>query len=120
MKLDDLIETAASNHPLDSVNVEEVARQTSLSIPGVLDLFAKTVASRYLRGDYSYGFGDMAMNQLFSFAYTETGVGLSDFAWQVFAAFDEGEYTRELAPPEQQGEALTRELLGRIGSLGGA
>jgi hypothetical protein len=117
MKLDDLIKTASSNQPLDSADVEGTAQQLALSVGEVLDLFARTVASRYLRGEYAYGLADMAMVQLFTFAYNVTDLGLSDFAWEVFYAFDEGEYIHEGEPLEQQGEVRTRELLGRIDSL---
>jgi hypothetical protein len=120
MGLDDLIETASSNRPLALADVEATARQVGLAVPDVLDLFARTVAMRYLKGDYSYGHADMAMNQLFGFAHAVSGVGLPEFAWQVFGAFDEGEYIHDGEPPEQQGESRTRELLGRIGLLSGA
>lgn len=120
MKLYELIETASSNRPLDPADVEAVAREAGLTVSGVFDLFARTVAIQYLKGDYSYEFADMAMNQLFSFADAVSGLGLPDFASQVFGAFDEGEYIHEGGSLEQQGEALTRELLRRIGSLGGA
>ena len=117
MNLDDLIAAAASNQPLSPADVESVARNSGLPVPQLLDLFARTVATRYLREDCSYGFADMAMSQLLGFAHGATGPGLSDFAWQVYDAFDRGEYIRDgeaADPPEQ----LTRELLGRIGSLG--
>lgn len=118
MTLDDLIATAASNQPLLPADVEAVARETGVPVPQLLDRFARTVATRYLREDYSYGFADMAMNQLLGFANGETGPGLSDFAWQVYDAFDGGEYDRD-GEAEDPPEQLTRELLGRIGSLGG-
>jgi hypothetical protein len=117
LSLDHLIETAASNDPLSPADVEAVARESGVPVPQLLDLFARTVASRYLREEYSYGFADMAMNQLLGFAHGVTGPGLSDFAWQVHDAFDAGEWIREGEAPDS--EQLTRELLGRIGSLGG-
>lgn len=118
MHLDDLIATAASNHPLSAQDVESVARESGVPVPQLLDLFARTVATRYLREDYSYGFADMAMSQLLGFAHGVTGPGLSDFAWQVYDAFDAGEFVSDVEAAEQP-EQLTRELLGRIGSLGG-
>lgn len=88
-----------------------------MPVPELIDLFARTMATGYLRGDYSFGFADMAMNQLFGFAHVETKLGLSEFAREVFAAFDEGEYIRDGVSIDEQGEALTRQLLGGIGSL---
>jgi hypothetical protein len=63
------------------------------------------------------GFADGAMTQLFHFAIVETGAGLSDFAWSVYGAFDEGEYIHDGIAAEEQGETLTRKLLGEISSL---
>jgi hypothetical protein len=120
MTLDDLIAVAASNRALARADVERVARQMGLPLPGLMDEFARVVATRYLRGEYSYEFGDMAMNQLFGFAYPETDLGLTEFAWQVFDAFDEGEYNHTVESLELQGEPRTRELLSRIRALDGA
>lgn len=119
MTLDDLIKTASANRPLELAEVEATARELRLSVPELLDLFARTVAIRCLRGDYPYKFGDLAMNQLYGFAYMDNDLGLPSFAWEVFRAFDEGEYTHDGMAAEQQGEALTRELLCRIHSLRG-
>lgn len=91
-----------------------------MPVPELMDQFARTVAAAYLRGHYSFGFADMAMNQLRSFALVDTDIGLSEFASQVFNAFDQGEFIREGVSIDQQGEALTRKLLGGIGSLSGA
>ena len=120
MRLNDLIETAASNRPLLAADVQSVAQEAGLPVPELIDLFARTVATGYLRGDYSFGFADMAMNQLRSFAHTDTDIGFSEFAWEVFTAFDEGEYIRDGVSIAEQGEALTRRLLRGIGSLSGA
>jgi hypothetical protein len=119
MRLNDLIETAASNRPLRSADVESVAQEMGIPVPELIDLFARTVATDYLRGGYSFGFADMAMNQLRSFAHTDTDIGFSEFTWEVFTAFDEGEYIRDGVSIDEQGEALTRKLLGGIGSLSG-
>ena len=92
------------------------ALELHLPVSGVIDLFARTVATRYLQGDYSYERADMAMNQLYGFAYMANDLGFSEFAWEVFYAFDEGEYVH--ADPEStHGEELTRELLNKISSL---
>ena len=120
MELDDLIATVASNCQLDLADVEATALNLGVKVPEVMDLFARTIARRYLAGDHSYGQADMAMNQLFSFAHTVGGKGLPEFAWQAFVAFDEGEFIRDGEPLEQQGEELTKEWLGRIGLLVGA
>lgn len=117
MKLDDLIEAAASNHALSPGDVESVARESGVTVSELLDRFARTVATGYLRDDYSFGFADMAMNQLLGYAHGETGPGLSDFARQVYDAFDPGEFVRDGESTDQT-EQLTRELLGHLGLVG--
>ncbi len=120
MKVGDLINIAASNQPLPLADVESVAAEMDVSVPCVLDAFARTVAIQYLQGKISFDFADVAMTQLFGFAITDSGIGLSEFAWGVFGAFDEGEYIHEGMTDEEQGEALTRKLLAKIDSLGAA
>jgi hypothetical protein len=44
----------------------------------------------------------MAMNQLCGFAIVETGLGLLEFAWRVFGAFDEGEYVHDGLSPRNR------------------
>ena len=117
MRLSDLIETAASNQRLLVADIESVAAEAGLSVSDLLDAFARSVAIQYLQGQSSFNFADAAMNQLFGFAVADTGIGLSEFAWDVFGAFDEGEYIHEGMPDDEQGETLTRKLLGRIDSL---
>ena len=73
-----------------------------------------------MRGDYSYAFGDRAMNHLFIFAYGSAGPGLPAFAWKVYGAFDEGEYDRPGEAAESQGEARTKALLDRVRQSGSA
>ena len=117
MTLDDLIESSVSNQALSPGDVESLARESGMTVPQLLDLFARTVATRYLRDDYSHGFAEMAMSHLLGFAHGETGPGLSDFARQVYDAFDPGEYVHDGESTDQT-EQLTRELLGHIGLVG--
>jgi hypothetical protein len=116
MQLQDLIDKAASNQPLSRGDLESVARGMGMPMPEVMDVFARQVALGYLRGQYSFGFADMAMSQLFGVAALETG-GMSEFGRQIFGAFDAGEYIQDNLSPEEQGEALTRTLLGKIAAL---
>ena len=120
MDLDDLIAIAASNERLLPEDVESVATEMGLSVSDLLDAFARRVAIEYLHGRRSFDFADGAITQLFGFAIADTGIGLSEFAWDVYGAFDEGEYEHEGMPDEEQGETLTRKLLGEIGSFGAA
>ena len=120
MQLSELIETAASNRPFGLPDVEAVAQELRVSVSDLLDLFARTVAIRYLRSECSFHFADMAMNELFHPAFVGSDLGIPELAWQVFCAFYAGEYLHEGLSAHEQGEALTRKLLGRIAPLSGA
>jgi len=62
-----------------------------------------------------------AISNLFGFAYARTTVGLPAFAWEVYAAFDEGEHFHMGKAEEKlQGEVRTKTLLQRIAPLSGA
>ncbi|HKE86403.1 MAG TPA: hypothetical protein VKB50_21745 [Vicinamibacterales bacterium] len=116
MTLDALIQ-AASESPLRAKHVEAAAENLRATAGELYDLFARTVAQRYLSGELSYTSGDAAMTHLFGYATSGGGPELSRLAWQVFEAFDEGEYVHVGEPAEQQGEVKTRALLARITEL---
>jgi hypothetical protein len=58
------------------------------------DAFAKLVAVEFANGEMSYSDADLAMNQLFGILDVEN----PSFAWDVYLAFDSGEYYREEDP----------------------
>jgi hypothetical protein len=116
LTLEELISRAAADR-LDAAEVAETAASLGVSARELFDQFARLLAERYREGSYSWEFGDAAMNQLFTFAYVTTELGLSPFARAVFGAFDEGEYVREEEP---QGEALTRLMIDSLIRSGGA
>ena len=116
MTIDDLIRIASERSPrLDEI--EAAAGNAQLTVVRLYDAFAKRVATRYLRGDLSYTDGDAAMNSLFGYAYPGGGPEFDHLAWQVYCAFDQGEYLHVGEPVESQGEAKTRELLANIAEL---
>jgi hypothetical protein len=116
MTLEALIKIASEN-PLEAAHVEAAAKNLGVSIGELYDRFAKIVAQRYLSGELSYTTGDALMNELFGYATSGGGPELSQLAWQVFGAFDEGEYLHAGEPVEQQGEVRTRMLLAGIAEL---
>jgi hypothetical protein len=116
MTLDALIQVASEN-PLRGQQVAAAAEQLRATVTEFYDLFARTVAQRYLNGELSYTSGDAAMTHLFGYATSGGGPELSRFAWQVFEAFDEGEHVHVGEPVEEQGEVKTRALLARIAEL---
>lgn len=105
MDLEALIEST-SQGSMRLENVQACASALGVSIGDVLDRFARVVAQRYLQGQCCWEVGDTAANHLFAFAMSANGGELSPFAWEVFLAFDAGEY-----PPGPDYEARTRALL---------
>lgn len=106
MHLDDLIRHGATR-PLNDAVVDSACRAARMTRFEIFDAFARRVADGYSKKEFSWGDCDMAMTNLFSFAYTVSGDGLSDHAWLVYHAFDEAEY-------RPGGEDLTAELLSKL------
>lgn len=109
MNLEELIRGAFESIPTLR-EVEEAAVAEGVSTEELLIRFSRVVAERYLAGVYPYGPADKAMNNIFAVAHRD-GNGFPDFAWDVYLAFDEGEFVRPGLPEDQQGEPLTRKLL---------
>lgn len=101
---------ALSDTAVSTDYVEGAARTLGISVPSLCDEFAREIAQGFLRGEYSWEFGDAAMNGLYGSAYAVGNFGLPDFAMQVYEAFDEGEY-RHLNDPGPNGAPRTRALL---------
>jgi len=116
MTIDSLI-IKASETGLRVEDFDTAADALNITVIQLYDQFATMVAKRYLSGELSFELGDVAMTELFSCAVPLGGPNLSPLAWQVYIAFDEGEYHHAAEPVEQQGEVKTRMLLGRIPEL---
>jgi hypothetical protein len=116
MTIDDLIQIASDRVP-HAEEIEAAANHAQVTVVRLYDLFAKRVATRYLRGELGYTVGDAAMNGLFGYAYQGGGQEFDRLAWLIYLAFDEGEYLHAGEPAELQGEAITRALLDRVPDL---
>jgi hypothetical protein len=99
MTIDDLILIASGRSPR-SEEIEAAAGHKQLPVVRLYDVFAKRVAKRYMRGDLSYADADAAMNGLFGYAYPGGAPEFDYLAWQVYIAFDEGEYLHAGEPVE--------------------
>ena len=66
--------------------------------------FSTRVASGYLDGRLSFEAADRAMNTLFAFSYVDKDRGMPDLAWQIFNAFDEGEFRHRTDSPDTDSE----------------
>lgn len=106
MKLADLIQ-AATLRPFQEEDVAASCAAEQMERQQLYDAFARDVAEGYRSGRHSWPDADAAMNHLFSFAYAVSGEGLSDYAFLVYQAFDEGEY-------QNGGQSVTDELLSKL------
>ena len=98
-----LIQAAAAG-PLTKAVIERACETGKKSLFELYDAFAREVAERFSRGEHSWEFCDVAMNSLFTYAHPVSLSGLPPFAFEVYSAFDEGEYREE-------GEIVSRRLI---------
>jgi hypothetical protein len=115
MIIDTLIAKARSGG-ISFADLRALAQARGDTWEEVADDFARTVAARYLHGEYSWKVADAIINGLNS-AYINEDRVPTGLAWEVYYAFDEGEY---LQIEDPQGEARTKvllaELSGRLGA----
>src|SRR5436190_22241721 len=88
----------ASLKPISEEDLTQAASSVGMSLDEFCDTFARTVAQGYLRGEYTWQFGDDVMNRLHASSIESSHFKLPDFAWQVFLAFDESEYIHSESP----------------------
>ena len=117
MTLDALIEILAVRAPT-LAEVEDLAGSLKLSVSELCDEVFRTIALRFVEGRLSFELADGMVNTLFGFSQADDGLGVTDFGWDVYLAFDAGEFEHSGEPAELQGEALTRRLLSGIAPLG--
>ena len=105
--MDQYIATAMSRI-LTLTDIKEMAHEDVQSVRDFCDAFSKRVAVRYLQDDLSWEQGDAVMNHLFNLMISHSGNRVPDFAWEVYLAFDAGEYM------EPGGDATTRPLINKL------
>jgi len=119
--------------------IEEIATKRSVRIPeaeaaceasgrdlkALLDEISLGVACRYVDGNASFDYCDAIMNNLFNVILLgEKNVITSDLAWEIFLAFDAGEYHHQGDAPDINPEKkythpmlfeiLRREMLDKV------
>lgn len=68
-------------------------KERGIALPDFVDRFAREVAGLYLAGEISFDHADNAIGWLHHFALMRPdGEILDEFAWNVYRAFDAGEY----------------------------
>ena len=107
-----LIRRASEAH-LPADLVVATASRLDISFAALCDAFARELAEGYTREEYSWEFCDAAINSLYGSAYGDSDIGLPEFAFRVYEAFDEGEY-RHFDDSGPDGPPRTRALLDRL------
>jgi len=79
----------------------------------MLDHISSQIAERYLSGEISFTYADSVLNGLFEIILQGSdGRMASDLAWEIYLAFDAGEYNHHGDGPETDPESkYTRPLL---------
>ncbi|MUV14360.1 hypothetical protein [Noviluteimonas gilva] len=83
-------------NPLMDEDIDATLVELSLMRDDFYDTFALHVAREYLAGRMDFYWADKAMNSLF--AWSDFDLADGTFAWDVFVAFDEGEYDHSADP----------------------
>jgi hypothetical protein len=109
MEIKEIVAAIAEKPPAPD-QLQTAADELNMSLDELLESIAREIAEGYLRGIYSWAFGDSAMNNLFATAYGLSDICLPKFAFDVYIAFDEGEYIHKESP-ELDGEPRTKALL---------
>ena len=103
--LDQMIR-ACSAQPIPEDAVALIREQAGWSREHFCDEFSRRIAHGYAIGRLSYDVADAAMNRLYVFGYGNESGGLPAYSWDVYRAFDEGEYRHygdaEDVDPEQK------------------
>lgn len=101
-QLDELIDHCLM-HPLSDALLCPLLGE--LGRAAFCDAFSRRVAHRYAASRLDFEAADAAMNRLFAFSHSGEDDIFSGYAWSVFRAFDEGEYTHAGDPGGTDPEA---------------
>lgn len=94
----DLLIRASVDGPLTDELVEPMLG--TLTREAFCDLFCKRVAHEFAADRLTFEIGDRAMNRLYSFAGRNAGGNIPSYTWDVYLAFDAGEYIRREDPAD--------------------
>jgi hypothetical protein len=111
----------ATKGPLPREALDQAAEALGLPLPDLFDQFARAVAHDYLQGHLTWSDADAAINELQGavISFYPSLLDGRDLMWEVYLAFDEGEWNHA-NPLDLQGEELTTALLRRIEGRGGS
>ena len=98
---------------LTDADVERWSKECGWSRSQLFDEIAKRLALGYSASELSFDFCDMVVTDLFSPVTNTSGLKPQIF-WEVYSAFDEGEYHHGNNRDEDPVEAYTRPMIARI------
>lgn len=91
--------------------LSEYASECGLSLDEALERLSREVAQGFLSGVYTWHFGDRVMNNVYTASYVLSDICMPSGAFDIFCAFDAGEYSNDRADGQAEGEERTRALL---------
>ena len=108
-KLDQCIDFALER-PLWLDDLELGSDPPAEAVKAFCDAFAYRLVERYFAGELSWSDADAVANHYFNLMIQHCGTRMPDYAWDVYLAFDEGEFG------DPGGDAFTRPRLMEIQS----
>jgi hypothetical protein len=115
----DEVEYRSLERHLTETDVERWSNESGWSRSQLFDEIAKLLALGYNASELSFHFCDMVVNDLAS-PVTNTSPPRPQIFWEVYSAFDEGEYYHGNNRDEDPVEVYTRPMIAQIVEVLGA
>jgi hypothetical protein len=109
----DDVEYRSQDRHLSEADVERWSDACGWSRSQLFDEIAICLALGYNTSDLSFGFCDMVVNDLYS-PVTNTSGSKPQIFWDVYSAFDQGEYYHDNNRDEDPVEVYTRPMIARL------
>jgi len=109
----DDVEYRSQDRHLSEADVERWSDACGWSRSQLFDEIAICLALGYNTSDLSFGFCDMVVNDLYS-PVTNTSGPKPQIFWDVYSAFDQGEYYHDNNRDEDPVEVYTRPMIARL------
>ena len=114
-ELKDRWDSDPSSFGIQGADIERWCAREGMTVEEVYDRLGAELARGYHEGRIDFTFGDLVANQMFALGLTANNdAAFNGVFWQVYLAFDAGEYHRDpkhLDDPEQD---HTRPLIAEI------
>jgi hypothetical protein len=111
MTIDEIVQQSFTEPRCDRIAAEAFCIQENIAIENYFEMFTEHVVKGYLDGRFSWTDCDTAMMGL-STCMTNSSFNPDCFAWDVYVAFDCGEFHPKT--PELTSDEVTRPLIHQI------